>query len=586
MHGNNFPFDDKKKQAKKPGDDPRWQHHQNVAMRGAALPDANVVQQSAHSSSSLGDPEFRYVLDSAWTSSWTSRPITAHILLLLLVGRHVAMAPSQAQPFGFASSALQIPGFPGPTSGGNPPGWPSTNSSINFSSSGGAYAPMPGMPAPSMSMQQPMGFAQQQWGATVPNINVNAPKAPVSTAYGWILGKLIFEPRDPYFPREMIKLEINQEDVDEAMMRIQSCFQRLSIQVDFEHNPAGAKLRTLEHIELYMVFFEDNDGVVAVDIQRRQGDYLDANRYIHQILDAARGVTAEELVVAAPSASRIREFENFLDRCASVDCSTTTPADAGKDAGKSPWATPPTPEESMKSTLENIRRSLTSPRMDQRRSGLENLNTFTDLEKTLSQMAMASALVVVAGIPPLPAYQQQCLEIQKVIIKIIMKQKFDGDDTNMFSDMDEDIVGFLSSDSVMKEGRSRYYDHYMSEMFHLALTVLSNSLEVLQVFNDGSASYNMGTAVSDLNAACMTCVDFFDTGIVETLMEVVGQAKQRLPDAYLACKALSLLLAANSDLCSVFRGNPNYKKIVTMAVEAGSHHLKLQSEAKKLHACF
>jgi hypothetical protein len=180
------------------------------------------------------------------------------------------------------------------------------------------------------------------------------------------------------------------------------------------------------------------------------------------------------------------------------------------------------------------------------------------MRKTISQTTGASSLVVVVGIPPADQYKQQCMDIQRASLTIIMKQEFEGDDTVVFADMDEDImVGFLSVNNGKKEGRSRYIDNYINEMFHVALTILSNSLEVLETFNkDDRFPYDMRAFVSDPNAACMN-VDSSETGIVETLVNAVELAKHRLPDdAYLAYKALRLLFGANSDICSIFRSYP------------------------------
>ena len=411
---------------------------------------------------------------------------------------------------------------------------------------------------------------------------VNVPSVENPTKYGWNPDLCSFEKIDPYFPKEMLKLTIKKSNIDGALRRMAECFQTHSIQVEFDHSPAGAKLRTMEHIELYLIFFEYDNGDLAIDIQRRQGDYLDANRYIHLILESAKGMSAEaqpqEAETAPHNATRISEFENFLDRCAEAA------NNANEQVGNvsSPWAKPPTVEESIKNTLNGVHASLTSDRLGERKVGLENLQIFTDLDKTLSQTAIATALVAVAGKSPAAGYGKKCEEISKVLVRVIMKQDFAGDDTNMYADMDTDIVGFLSSDNAgtNTEGRSKCYDQYMAEMHHLVLNILANSVEVLQVFNDSNVSYDMGEAASQLNFECFSCSDG-NAGIVEALIRLVGQADKQLPDAYLACKALRHLLAASKDLQNIFK-NGKYQEPVKRAKSAGSHNAKLKSEVEKL----
>jgi hypothetical protein len=428
------------------------------------------------------------------------------------------------------------------------------------------------IPGPMMDQQKPV--------AGIPSVPIGVSSQPPSFGgFGWDKSKLNFERLDPYFPKDLLKLTIKQSGIDSALDRMVECFQNNSIQVEFEHNPVGAKLRTLERIELFLIFFEYDNGDLAVDIQRRQGDYLDANRCIHKILEAAKGTPSTQPQEQERSAKRIREFESFLDRCAAA------PSQGGGGNVASPWATPPTPEESMKSTLNSIHASLTSNRLDQRKVGLDNLRIFTDLDKTLSQTAVATALVVIAGTAPASGYEKKCQEIRDVIARVVMKQEFADDDTNMYADMDTDIVAFMSSDNAGRNtsGRSRYYDQYMSEMHHLVLNILANSLEVLQVFDGTNTAYEMGVAVADLNLTCASFSDQHNSGIVEALMELVGHADQRLPDAYLACKALRHLLKANQDLRSVFKGG-SYSKSVQKAKSAGSHNAKLLAEAEKLEA--
>jgi hypothetical protein len=421
---------------------------------------------------------------------------------------------------------------------------------------------------------------------------------------------LKFAPLGKHFPMDMIKHKIESKDVYVALSRMQDCFCQLGIQVDFEDNPVGAKLSTLEDIELAMFFFQHDIGDVSMDIQRRRGDYLDASRYTRQIIDAAKGVFKADAAEAprAHSAAKIREFESLLENCTKksrtsplpppssdslmerpvyrsavgvAPAQLPTPAYHAEDAAEksiSPWA-PPTEEESLKSTLESVHGSLTSERLNQRKSGLENLEIFTDLEKTMSKTAIASSLVVLAGESPAePAYANECKKIQAVILRILMKEDFEGDNTDMYAEMDKDIVGFMSSDKKPeRKGRSRYYDNYMGGMFRHALNILSNSLEVLKVFDDGSV---WGRAITQLN---MSCVEQYGANaLLDLLINLVGQARTKQADAYLACKALRLLCEGSGDFHAVFLKHEKARMCVEQAVKVGAYNAKLHWEASEL----
>ena len=86
--------------------------------------------------------------------------------------------------------------------------------------------------------------------------------------------------------------------------------------------------------------------------------------------------------------------------------------------------------------------------------------------------------------------------------------------------------------------------------------------------------------VSSLDESCRSHGVSSGAGIVETLMRVVGESTQNLPSAHVAYKALRLLLAASSYLCSIFRAHSDLAATIAKIAAA-----KFQSEAVKLHEC-
>jgi hypothetical protein len=213
--------------------------------------------------------------------------------------------------------------------------------------------------------------------------------------------------------------------------------------------------------------------------------------------------------------------------------------------------------------------------------GLGFLSSYTDLKHTLSSTAIPSALVVLAGKSPTPQDEEECKEIQRILIWIIQYQEFEGDE-ELFPSMKMQVDGeqFLRSDEE-GNGRPPHYVEYMSEVYHLALTILVNSLEVVACFRQRLAVEQEVRAFLDASEL-VSGADMMYT----TLKDCVRRAEHKLSNGYLACKALRLLAESQPALRKQLMIDTEVGKHIQEALKIGNErHVLLAAESKKLHDC-
>jgi hypothetical protein len=394
---------------------------------------------------------------------------------------------------------------------------------------------------------------------------------------GWNLDSVQVPPLPIYFPRDMIKLEMPMDDLKDVLDRVCQCFRQMSIQADYQDNPVSAKLQTLELVELVAQFWKSDDGnLLYIDIQRRKGDHLDANRCIHKILDAARDNFFEEDACSPSSLNvqQVKDVESLIER---VMSSAPAPAASPK------WMQPQqTPEELTCDALNMVYTALTSKGLDIRRMGLEYLATYTNVKRTLSSTAIPSALVVLQGTPPLPKYAEECKAIQRILLRVIQKRDFEGDEDYLQDmDVDSDLEVFFPSgdEGETKRGRPPQYVEFMSELFHLALTILVNSLEVVACFQDQLSSDTNDMVQNFLS----TSLDVSGVDMYQTLMDCVQRAKFKLCNGSLACQALRILAMGSPDVLLRLKHDPKAKDAIGKAMQVGhTRHALLKVESDKL----
>jgi hypothetical protein len=232
--------------------------------------------------------------------------------------------------------------------------------------------------------------------------------------------------------------------------------------------------------------------------------------------------------------------------------------------------------------LNMVYTALTSKRLDMRRIGLEYLATYTNVNRTLSSTAIPSALVVLQGTPPLPKYAEECKTIQRILLRVIQNREFEGDEDYLQDmDVDSDLEVFFPSgdEGETKRGRAPYYVDYMSELFHLALTILVNSLEVVACFQD-QLSFNTNDMV---RAFLLTSQNVSGVDMYQTLMDCVQRADRKLTNGSLACQALRILAIGSHDTMIRLKYDPKAKKAIGNAMHVGhTRHALLKVESEKL----
>jgi hypothetical protein len=389
----------------------------------------------------------------------------------------------------------------------------------------------------------------------------------IEGAFGWDPHQIELPPLPVYFPRDMIKLELPMNEFNGVLERLPRCIRTLSIQAEYQNTPVSAKLQTFEHVELYLKLWKGEDEIFFIDIQRRKGDCLDANRYMHKLLDAAKGEMPEESmpVDADIAAQQLHNVEALLQKVMA-----TAPA--------ATFMAPQSPEETTRIAMDTVYESLTSKRLDLRKVGLEFLCCCTDLKRTIRATAVPSALVVLQAKPPSAEYASKCQDIQRILLKLLQHREFeDYDAPQDLMDVDSDAEEFIPSDQENSRGRSTYYVEYISEVFHLALTILVNSLEVVACCSDQL----------DLQDFAL---DFFQTsqsistaGIYQTLLDCVQRCDRQLANGYLACKSLRLLAAAHPTIRDRLQHDTQAAAYLGKAVQLGrARHSLLQSESERL----
>jgi hypothetical protein len=177
---------------------------------------------------------------------------------------------------------------------------------------------------------------------------------------GWDLNKAELPALPQYFPKDMIKLELPMQEFGKVLTNFEACFRSLSIQAEYCSNPVSAKLQTLEYIDLHVLLWKaPTEDAFYIDIQRRKGDFLDANRYVHKLLDAARGQPVQDTF----SANQPLNAENMLGIESLINkVMPSNPAPA-----PSSWMGAQSAEQTTSHALNTVYGSLTSKRLQRKR---------------------------------------------------------------------------------------------------------------------------------------------------------------------------------------------------------------------------
>jgi hypothetical protein len=213
----------------------------------------------------------------------------------------------------------------------------------------------------------------------------------------------------------------------------------------------------------------------------------------------------------------------------------------------------------------------------QEKMALEFLSYMTDLRLTISSTAVPSALVVLLGRAPCPEYGEICKTIQKEVFRMLLQfqQAVRGSNNNDVSHYS--LIADCRDTAEDSTGRSPRRDDEARELFHLALTIVVNALEVVSCFQDDPLIRSEDVVETFLQTA--TAVSRLD--VIQTLKECLLQSKHNLHVAYLATKALWLVGQACPHVRESWKNE--LEEPIQKAMKLGyRQHALLLSESEKL----
>lgn len=421
--------------------------------------------------------------------------------------------------------------------------------------------------------------------------------------FGWDTSQIQIQNLPMYFPRDMIHWEFSPQDLPDVLERISKHLRDSSVQASFIETPLSAKLQTCrENAELYLVFFNESSGTVSMSVQRHKGDHMAANQCIQRLVDAAKGVICEndsnpnnahdsDTVL---SANAVLAMERLIERCAGE----TASKDGFQNENNHPFFNQ-TSEQITESAVQDVCGWLEqSHRLDLRRQAFEHLLAMTDLKRTLSSTAIATAHIVLQGGVPSsrsPELNDQAQKIQSILLSVMLTRELPGDramfgesvskdsrsnNDNMdlemhpyFPEMDNDVT-------AASVGLPQHYNTFMNEIFHLTLQILVQSLEVVACFRDQHSNVGGSTAKQLVTMASQVAEG---KDLYHTLLGCVGHAESKLANGYLACKALRLLASNHPGIKDQIKFDDNAKQSIGNAYQVGGMcHKLLKDESYQL----
>lgn len=432
-----------------------------------------------------------------------------------------------------------------------------------------------------------------------------------------------------YYPRENL-FTFEARTLPQVQERLCAFLYHQSIQASFLVQPLSAKLQTCEGDELYLVFFQDRRRIsvggggapaamrrtsrspiptqtsetdaIYLDVQRKKGDYMRVCHCIHMIMEVARGVSGEcdeasvitmeeEVDVGADrnvaDPQTLRSIESIIQRVAQEVQSTT-------------GITTPTQPDLSTVVLQQAASWLAEPQLASRRKALESLLFATDLKQTMASTAVAGALAVLQGTASVAELSEEAQSIQTAVLTILLARELPGDrdllvsqpnqeqgTTNVNADGDAEMQPYFADDSfVASPGLPQYYVDYMNELFHMALQVLVQSLEVAAWFHQGLSSLDLQDMARNVFVAASNVGGNNNRNkndLYKTLLGCVGRAESKLANGYLACKALRLLALALPSLKERLKRDDNACTCIGRAIQIGfTSHEMLHLESERL----
>lgn len=408
----------------------------------------------------------------------------------------------------------------------------------------------------------------------------------------------------PYFPKDLIKLELPSDEFHGVLERIQRFLCQNSIQAQFENDPASAKLQTVGRVEMWLKFWEGVGGnVFYIDVQRYRGDRVEFKNIVHGLLDVAKGMNVPNTgaIPVDMTPERIQTIESVIPKVSLPTDTTQSHQSCVSIPGV------------VTRTINVVHASLMSRNLGERREALRSLLIFTDLRRTMSEAAWPIALVVLEGKapvrsdattePPQAELAAKCRDIQYVLFHILQHGEFDGDDeicrdleeANVKDDVSSLLLFMPSPQDVTKPLPPQYLE-YTKEIFHMAMVILVNSLEVATCVANASNNINHNNNINnnknlELEQVGTQFLRSWETNIgtdlYDKLLECIEQAEHQLTNGYLACKALRLLAGPIPAIRDRLRKDTRASNCVHKAFSAGrSCHSMLEVESDRLRSLF
>ncbi len=407
-------------------------------------------------------------------------------------------------------------------------------------------------------------------------------------------------------PTSSLLLHLSAHPPQVVADRISECLRCTSVQARYFADPAAAALLTLEQVEMYLVLWIKSDQLL-VELQRRRGDSSVFLRYSRLILSAAKGEFnasfQEERVRNASLNTDWQESLKSTEMVLQHACPPST-LSSSHTMDHNPKLMRTDDDSSSRSVavVALVSNLIAKDDYDSRHLGMETACILTDPRRTGIATAVMMSRVVVLGI--LQGEEGEtlgdvCKHIHLILLMLIMTRNFPGNNntgtvhtnSSLFSDeleMDDFNECFFSDEEHPTE-----HSEFASRMFHQALQVLANSLEVLANFDklDPSTTTSpekfLQELVESFVAHANRLVPAESTGhnyLVQTLLKDCRMAEQQPHNAYLAAKILKYLCGASPSLVAAVLQERGLDDL-TLAHQVGQRtHLCLELETEQLLA--
>ena len=357
------------------------------------------------------------------------------------------------------------------------------------------------------------------------------PKSPGIVKAGF--GQPRLRPIPRYHPASLcvLRLPLDEYPLFEILDNLSSALRVMSIQPKFFDDPIAAALLTKEYAEMYLSLWQSrSDNSVMIEVQHRKGDAVVFKRYAHSILEATRG--------------RFNHGHPWNEAPLDVECLRQAESVLAQSARAS------SQEEEAFVAFESVHSLLSSASFDARCLGLESLCVFTDPRRTSIETSILFSLAVLSARAPKPGLVARCKFMHRLILELVILRKFEDRSfaqTHAHADSDTEDL-FPSDDEAPTAGEAPEYAEFMSRVFHLSLTVVVNSIEVVATFQGVSRLRVMDTA--NMAGAFLDSVKDIDdeADFLRTMMNCIRKAERKYHNAYLAARGLRFLCLASPDI--------------------------------------